>query len=269
MASQIIERSLYNGLYEMVHNPTAVGRQPRYVVNGSQKPQGVTTILGKVIAKDLTGWAIECACEYLRSKLPVVTEEDLQVAAKAYTKKRDFGANTGSEAHALVEHFLKGSAAPSGASKEAKNAYDAFVGWFESVGPEVVNVEEVIFSPTFNYAGTYDCMLKIGGKVYLCDLKTTNASKRAPRGVYAEHFLQLGAYAAAHEEQRQYEAANGGTTLVPIEGLMVISAKKNGKLDIVTSEELNLPVEACMTMFKRVRNLHEFISTTTKQLGGS
>jgi hypothetical protein len=214
------------------------------------------------------GWAVECACEYLRAKLPAVTEADLKEAAKAHTVKRDSGASTGSEAHALVEHFLKGQPATAGASVEAKNAYDAFVGWFNEAEPEVVNVEEVVYSQSYNYAGTYDCMLKIGGKVYLCDLKTTNASRHAPRGVYAEYFLQLGAYAAAHEEQRLYEEANGGTKLLPIDGLMVISAKKNGKLDIVTDEELNLSVEVCATMFKRVRNLHEFLHVTTKQLGG-
>ena len=140
--------------------------------------------------------------------------------------------------------------------------------WYEFTNPEVLNVEEVIYSDAFKYAGTYDCMLKVEGKNYLCDLKTTNASRKAPNGVYAENFVQLGAYAFAHEEQRQYEEANGGTNLVKIDDLMVISAKKDGKLDIVTATDLGLTVEECGEMFKRVMNLYSFMQYVTNKLGG-
>lgn len=270
MASELIERSLYGGLFNLVHNPNARGRQPRYVVNGTVKPKGVTTILGKVIAKDLMQWAVDCAIESLQAKLPVVTEADLREAALAYTVKRDFGAGTGTEAHLLVENYLKGrTQAASKASDEARNAYNAFKEWFENATPTVVNVEEVIYSAKHDYAGTYDCMLKINDRVYLCDLKTTNASKAAPRGVYAENFLQLGAYAAAHEEQRQHEiAANGSSDLVEIDGLMVISAKKDGKLDIVTNDELGLGVKQCGELFIHIKALYDFLLTTKKALGG-
>lgn len=269
MASELIERSLYNGLYEMVHNPFARGRAPRYVVNGSMKPAGVTTILGKVIAKDLMEWAVSCAMQYLEPKLPRVTKADLESASNEYKYRRDSGASTGTEAHALVEQFLKGVSIDSSvATQEARNAYKAFIDWYRKAEPEVINVEEVIYSKDLQYAGTYDCMLRIDGKVYLCDLKTTNASRRAPDGVYAENFIQLGAYAMAHEEQRVYEEANGGTKLVPIEGLMVISAKKDGVLNIITNDDLGLTLEECTDMFISVINLFNFLKFTTKQLGG-
>jgi hypothetical protein len=269
MASELIERDLYNGKYHMVHNPNARGRAPRYKVNDVEKPKGVTTILGATLSKDLMQWAVDCAIEYLKGKVPVVTEEDLIEAAQQYIYKRDFGAGTGTEAHAMVEDYLKQR--PAGTtqhSPEAANAYKAFVEWYEAIKPTVLNVEEVIYSEKFKYAGTYDCMLEIDGKVNLCDLKTTNASRKAPDGVYAEYFIQLGAYAAAHEEQRAYEAANGGTKLVKIDDLMVISAKKNGVLDIVTASDLGLSVEECGEMFKRVVNLNMFLTAITQQLGG-
>lgn len=267
MASELIERDLYNGKYHMVHNPNARGRAPRYKVNDELKPKGVTTILGKTLAKDLMQWAVDCACDYLRGKLPVITEADLTEAAKAFAYKRDSGASTGSEAHAMVESYLKGKTA-SPQSQEAVNAYNAFVQWFEEMTPTVVNVEEVIFSETHQYAGTYDCMLEIDGKVILGDLKTTNASRKAPNGIYAEYFIQLGAYAMAHEEQRKYEEANGGTKLRKIDDLMVISAKKNGKMDTITASELGLTVEECGELFRDVVTLHNFLETTTKELGG-
>lgn len=275
MASEVIERKLYGDRYHLVHNPNARGRAARYTVTDTKsgevtKPKGATTILGQTLAKDLMQWAVDCAVEYLQGKLPVITDQDLKDAAEEYKVRRDAGAGTGSEAHALVEMYLKngGKFTPawSQVSKEAANAYKAFVGWFEDVKPEVINVEEVIYSHEFQYAGTYDCMLKIDGKVYLCDLKTTNVSRKAPNGVYAENFVQLGAYAAAHEEQRLFEGEK--SKLPQVEGLMVISAKKNGKLDIVTESELGLTLEDCMSMFKRVFNIYQFMNYTTQQLGG-
>lgn len=269
MASELMERTMYNGLFTVVHNPNARGRAPRYLVNNTEKPKGVTTILGQTLAKDLMDWAVTCSIDYLKEKLPVVTETDLKEAASQYKYKRDSGAGTGTEAHALVEDYLKGRTQVSGAhTQEAMNAYKAFVQWYEEVKPEVINVEEVIYSQRYKYAGTYDCMLRIDGKVYLCDLKTTNVSRKAPNGVYAENFIQLGAYALAHEEQRLHEEADGGSNLVHIDGLMVISAKKNGKLDIVTDADLGLTVEDCGEMFKRVVNLYNFLSHTTTKLGG-
>ena len=270
MASELITRDLYNGKYHMVHNPNAKGRSPRYLVNDTEKPKGVTTILGQTLSKDLISWAVGMATDYLKAKLPVVTEQDLEEAGKAYMYRRDAGASTGTEAHALVEDYLKGKdVEPSNSTKEAQNAYRAFVKWFEGLDKvEVINVEEVIYSESLEYAGTYDCMLKIDGVVYPCDLKTTNSSRKAPDGVYAENFLQLGAYAYAHNEQRLYEIENGGTELVEIEGLMVISAKKTGVLDIKTASDIDMSVEECGELFKQVVNLFRFLGDKTKELGG-
>lgn len=269
MASVIIERALYNGQYNLVHNPNARGRAPRYLVNGVTKPKGVTTILGQTLSKDLMQWAVDCMVEYLTAKVPVITAGDLAEGAKEYTRRRDSGASTGTEAHALVEQFLKRETVSlSGASEEANNAYRAFVDWFTEVSPTVINVEEVVYSAEYDYAGTYDAMMEINGKVYLTDLKTTNASRKAPNGVYAEYFIQLGAYAAAHEEQRKFEEANGGSKLPKVEGLMVISAKKNGKFDLVTNDELGLSVDYCGDLFKQIVGINRFLTGTTKLLGG-
>lgn len=285
MASELIERELYNGKYYMVHNPDAKGSSPRYkiiepMVEGSNKvkilmkPKGVTTILGGTLAKDFVSWALDCMEEVLTAKLPVITAEDLADAKRESDRRKNSGAATGSITHALVEHFLKATAAgqepPESLSDdpEAIKAYTAFVDWYNAHEVQVLGVEEVIYSEDYEYAGTYDCILRVDGKVYLCDLKTTNSSRKAPNGVYAEMFIQLGAYREAHEEQLKYEEADGGTKLVHIDGLMVISAKKNGKLDVITNEDVGLTVEDCSEMFKKVVNLFGFLKYTTERLGG-
>ena len=87
MASQMIERDMYGGEIHIVHNPNARGRQPRYLVNGTQKPKGVTTILGDTLAKDLMDWAVSCCVDSLKQKLPVITEQDLAEAANELLKQ--------------------------------------------------------------------------------------------------------------------------------------------------------------------------------------
>lgn len=275
MASEIIERPMYAGALSIVHNPNARGRAPRYVVTDRDgnvsKPKGVTTILGATLSKDLMPWAVGCAINYLKVKLPNITMLDLDIAAVEYERLRDAGASTGSEAHALVEDFLKDrEVRVIEASLAAQKAYSAFVGWWaEQEGAEVLGVEEVIYSMEHQYAGTYDALLRINGKNYLCDLKTTNASRKAPEGVYAEYFIQLGAYAHAHNEERAYEIQTlGETSHVTIDGLMVISAKKDGKLHIKTNDDLGLTVDDCGNRFLDVVNINRFLAGTTAVLGG-
>ena len=280
MAFEVMERSLYNGKYNLVHNPNARGRQARYTVNGTDKPKGVTTILGQTLSKDLMDWAVGAAMSYLELKIPVVTKADLQIAAVEYIRLRDAGGSTGSEAHEMVEQFLAYVEADiqepfkprlanqKEPSQEALNALSAFQKWYYNVQPRVIASEENIYSAQFNYAGTFDALLEIDGKVYLSDMKTTNVSRKAPNGIYAEYFIQLGAYALAYLEQREYEDKNGGTKLVQIDDLMVISAKKNGALDVVRASDLGLSVADCVQMFKNVIGIYQFMTDTTAKLGG-
>lgn len=279
MASEIIDVQLYNGQFHMIHNPNAKGSSPRYkIIDGdgkiTSKPKGVTTILGQTLAKDLVGWALDCMSDVLSDKLPVVTQADINDAKLESGRRRDAGAGTGSETHSMVERFLKArkngdtNVTMTSNDKEAMNAYMAFVKWFNSGDIEIIDVEGVGYSAEYEVAGTRDNILRWEGKVYMGDLKTTNPSRKAPNGVYAENFLQLGAYAMMYEEQRAFEEKAGGTKLVPIEGLMVISAKKNGKLDVVTNEMLGVSVDDCVEMFRKVVNLYNFLGYLTKSLGG-
>jgi hypothetical protein len=272
MASELIEKDIYNGKYHVVHNPDAKGSQPRYVVNGT-KPKGVTTILGAVLAKDFVGWALDCMEEAIIGRFigesMEVTRDEITEAKGESSRRRDTGGSTGTIVHGLVEKYLRGEEVPmSKVSKEAQSAFIAFIKWFDTQNAEILNIEDVVYSPSYEYAGTYDCLLKLNGKVYLCDLKTTNSSKKAPKGVYPEYFAQLGAYSYAYEEQRLHEMANGETELPDIDGLMVISAKKNGKLDIVTNEDLGLTISECQYMFTMIVQLYHWLEETSNKLGG-
>lgn len=266
MATAAVDTTIYNGKHHIVFNPLARGRSPRYKVN-DKAYQGVTTILGNVLAKKgLMTWPMDVALKYIRTKLPLVTEEDLSVAATEHERLRDAGGNTGTEAHSMVEEFLYGGEPTIEHSQEAINAYTAFVQWFNSTKPEIIGIENLIFSEELEYAGTYDCLLRIDGKVTLCDLKTTNPSREAPNGVYAENFFQLGGYALAYEEQRIYEIAQGGSDLEEIQELTIISCKKNGKCDIISASDLGISVQDCMELFSYVMKVNNALKSMKAQL---
>lgn len=261
-------------LYNNQHTAQFKNSTHRYYIDGTLKP-GVTTIMGRVLAKpDLMLWPLNMAMRYLEEALdksPVgITRADLDEARKAHIKRRDSGASTGTIVHDLVESRLLNLAIDSSTQpEEVIKALSAFDAWHATAKPITIAVEQVVYSPTLEYAGTFDSILKIGDKNYLCDLKTTNSSRSSPKGIYAEYFIQLGAYLYAYDEQRNYELQHGGTQLVPIDDLLIISCKKDGQLDTCAASELGLTPNECMEMWFYTFQLHNSLSKLKKQLGGN
>jgi hypothetical protein len=265
MANQDTEITLYNGRHTAIFKNST----HRYLIDGQLKP-GVTTIMSKVLAKPgLVLWPLNMALAELKTKLPTLTQADLDEAAKAHVKKRDAGADTGTIVHELVEKVLLGilpmydSHPP-----EVEAALSAFMAWTTAIAPSTVAVEQVVYSEKYDYCGTFDSILAIDGKNYLCDLKTTNASREAPEGIYADYFIQLGAYLEAYTEQRLFEMKYfGKTELVPIHDVMVISCKKNGKVHTKTGHEVGLTTAACRSLWKATLLLYRTQDKTKKRLG--
>lgn len=279
MANQNIHSTIYNGRHTVVF--TSGGH--RYYVNSYQK-QGVTTIMGKVLAKPgLMLWPMNMALKHLESKLPTITLEDFAEARNAHVEKRDKGASVGTVVHEVSERYLRDPSTPGYQhflalgidsdsprySDEALLAVHSFESWHDRTKPEIVAVEQVVYSETKDYAGTFDSILRIDGKTYLVDLKTTNASREAPKGVYAEYFIQLGAYYYAYEEQRQYELAHGGTKLVQIDDLMILSCKKNGAVHTLTASDVGLSPENCSSLWQSTLFLYRSLLKVRDKLGGS
>lgn len=268
MATKPITTTLYGGTHEVIFNPNARGRAPRYKVDG-QAVMGVTTILGNVLAKKgLMTWPMDVALDYLKTRLPLLTEDDLRTSAGEHIRLRDAGGSSGTAAHSLIEDYLTKTDGGGTTDEGAINAFMAFKQWYEETKPTVLGIENVIYSSLLRYAGTYDALLEIDGQVILADWKTTNPSREAPKGIYAENFIQLGGYAGAHEEQRKFELAEGGTELREIEDLMIVSAKKNGVLDIVKASELDLTVDDCIVMFEQTIGIHDLLRRIKAGLGG-
>lgn len=270
MATRDSVTKLYAGKYTIEYKDG----NHRYYLDGTVVPS-VTTILGQVIAKpELLVWPLNLALKELEEKLPHITKEDINLARYAHVRKRDSGSSTGTAVHYLAEQRLK---MPLNRYLDIQNvpqevalAAMAFESWYIQMRPKVEGVEKVVYSPSMNYVGTYDSILVLDGTRYLCDLKTANAGKYAPKGVYAEHFVQLGAYYAAYQEQQEYEEPIDKRKYKPkpIDDLMVISARKDGVVDTVKLSSLGMTPRDAADMWWKARGLHSKLDYLKRQLAG-
>lgn len=108
---------------------------------------------------------------------------------------KDEAGKRGSVAHDAAEQYVKYGTAPNLATIDpaAKPYVQSAAGFFVEIEPDPIGAELVVWSPKDWYAGTFDLLAWVDGKLTLLDFKT---SKRA----YDTHFLQLCAYEAARRE---------------------------------------------------------------------
>jgi len=138
-----------------------------------------------------------------------------------------------------------------------------FEGWYAHAQPATHAVEQIVYSKKHKYIGTFDSILSMNNTMYLCDLKTTNASREAPQGVYADNFIQLGAYYTAYEEMR----AARDMILPPIDDLMILSCRKDGSVDMVTAASLGLSLEDCRDAWLGTLKVHNFLQKAKQKIG--
>lgn len=113
----------------------------------------------------------------------------------------------GSKIHLAIEDLLAGKEIKIDAKYQNKTtgemeeltpeeygAVVSFKDWYKEVKPEVLGFEYVVWNDEYGYAGTVDLKCKIGGEVWLIDLKSG-------QNVYTEYELQVSAYAMCHSEK--------------------------------------------------------------------
>ena len=108
---------------------------------------------------------------------------------KKYNDVLEQAADTGSIVHDAIEHYLKENIVPENLPVQARNAFNSFLAWWEIVSKhdiEILMQEQQLVCKYFG--GTLDLLIKVDGKIYLVDFKTSNHSSY-------KYFLQLSAYA--------------------------------------------------------------------------
>ena len=105
-----------------------------------------------------------------------------------------------------------------------REAVDSFINWLANLDVEVIDIERIVYSREYDYCGKFDAILRIDGKIYLVDFKTSNPSREFQEGIYPENFAQCGGYDIALSEEFPD---------LKIEGHAIINlSKKTGKLAI-------------------------------------
>jgi len=192
---------LYGGDVELIFSPSGV----RYTVKvdgRTFKPQGVTSLCREDNGA-LLGWAVKCAGE--KAKEFGLTDEQVQEIKSAHIKERDAKAAYGTAVHAACAASLELMA---GVVEEADvrdtaefihtldhgAVVTSFLKLLADNGLSVTEVERPIYSRKYNYAGTFDLLLRDRtGNNILADIKTGNHISDA--------WKQIAGYAMAYNEE--------------------------------------------------------------------
>jgi hypothetical protein len=233
------------------------------VGEGWTKPkpvEGVTTILSIINKQALVPWASKTAAYYFRDtvKAALAAGESPNLnaiaedAKKAHNAVSTKGKRAGTVGHAIAEALLLNKTVTMPTDPElraqAESVQRAFMGFMDYFKPETIAVEEAFYSLRYGYAGKFDYLAKINGKVVLIDFKTTNPSYFNPNGIYAEYFAQLGAYEIGYSEM----------TGAKIDEVMIINLPKDGtEFKALSNTDIGLTMIDCQNYWLAALWLHE------------
>ena len=168
----------------------------RYKLDGQWVP-GVTTLIGKGLPKPaIPYWAAKTVAEWVADN-PDLTDDLKRMGGRgpavAFLKelpwqKRDEAAIRGTDVHALAERIVHGE--PVDVPEHLAGHVSGYVDWLDSTGLEPLLTERPVASRQWRYAGTFDLIGKLDGRLWLLDVKTSS-------GVYGSTALQLTAYGNA------------------------------------------------------------------------
>lgn len=156
-----------------------------YFMDG-KKMTGCTTILGVLNKPALVGWAARMACDFASAMIEsgkTYTQEELTnifaEAKTAHARKRDEGAQKGTDIHALVEEYVnlmigtqRGIAHQVSYIAEHWEPIIAFVDWAVRENIRFISSEQKLYSKSLFVAGTADLIFEKDGKRYIGDIKT-------------------------------------------------------------------------------------------------
>lgn len=176
-------------------------------IEGSEKRKQVPSVTGilRVLDKPaLIGWAEKCGAEgALRmerdGKLEGIGVEEAILSIRGHGEGadalRDAGGERGLALHSAQETYCELGDVPNlgDFDPEIRGYVQGYCRWLLRDEPEPIWTEQVVGSPTHQYAGRVDMLAKIGDRVVLPDLKTSSRT-------YPEQHLQVAGYLGAFPE---------------------------------------------------------------------
>lgn len=220
----------------------------KYLVDGSRFPS-VTTLLGVVDKSGpLMSWCETTTLEGVEEllaqgrQIPAGELKDaLRAANLTYRDRRDTAATRGTSVHDALEKLATDGTPPSLADfpSEDRGFVQALCSWWIRYQPEALMVEQIVASTRLRFAGKFDLLARIDGRVHLCDLKS---SKR----IYNTHFAQVAGYALALEECG-WDAPDVCS---------VVRVGEDGEYDFVESSATAEDFEAIAEMYEVLKRLN-------------
>lgn len=161
---------IMKALSELDFNIESKNKESVYLNKQGLKVPRVTEVLSRMLHSDsLMYWANSLGFKGLRYR---------DVLNKA--------ANTGTIAHAAIERFLKEKI-----QDKTNIPFLGFLSWYDTITIDLKLPVEILFVEKKLscdwFGGTLDALIKIDGKIYLVDFKTSNH-------VTVNYFFQLAAY---------------------------------------------------------------------------
>ena len=215
---------------------------------------GITTVL-KVISKPaLIQWAANMAVQYIKDNSSGfdmfegeqtnfyrgITDKLLEEARFAHRKKKEKASDWGTIIHKAIEDWIKTETEPK-LENEQQVVFDKFKDWVEENKIEFLESEKHVWSKNLWIGGITDGIMKMDGKKYVFDIKTSSA-------IYNEHFFQMAAYQVCLEEMGGHK---------DIEGYVVINLKKDGSIDFKRADNMEVNRNA----FLAALQLHKIMAT--------
>lgn len=197
------------------------GRGHSYYL-GDRKLDGVTTIIGNGLPKPaLVKWAANTAAELAVNEWDTLAEmpvaDRLKRISNAPNAARDTAAVKGTRVHALADKLANGEEVQ--VPEDLAGHVDACVKFLDDFNVTTIWTERPVYHQTYLYAGTFDLIAEIAGKIWLLDFKTNRS------GPFGDTAFQLAAYRYATHMLRGEDDA---VLMPPVDECGVIWLRSDG-----------------------------------------
>ena len=136
-----------------------------------------------------------------------------------------------------------------------------FADFWRTYKPELISTEDFVWSDEHKYAGTADLVVKLDGKVWLLDLKTSNS-------LHKSYDLQLASYAVALKESKGIEIERTG--IIWLKAYTRSASKKKGVYQGKGWQIKNIDnIEENFELFKLIYRLYTLENPNTEPIYNS
>ena len=174
----------------------------------------------------------------------------------------------GTQVHEAAEALVKGEEVTwmdeYGRAKYSQVVWEMILKFYEfwsTYKPELISTEDFVWSDEHKYAGTADLVVKLDGKVWLLDLKTSNS-------LHKSYDLQLASYAVALKESKGIEIERTG--IIWLKSYTRSASKKKGVYQGKGWQIKNIDkIEENFELFKLIYKLYTLENPNTEPIYNS